>query len=163
MVSYLCDEMLSKLARWLRMAGYDVISPRGLTDRELNQISVSEGRVLLTRDRDLSNMKGIESLLVRSDDLVTQLAEVFESYPVNDNPPGKSRCPVCNGELVSIRKSDLERKDEMNIPTKVMENQSLFLICSECSKIYWYGTHWEGITSILKEHGLMPEDFQIPP
>ena len=163
MVSYLCDEMLRKLARWLRIAGYDVISPVGLTDRELYRISVSNMRVLLTRDRDLSNMKGIESLLIISDDLVTQLREVFDSYPVKDNPPGKSRCPACNGDLVSIRKADLSREDEELIPPGVLEKQSIFLICSGCSKVYWYGKHWEKITSILGEYGLIPEDFDIPP
>lgn len=163
MVIYLCDEMLQKMARWLRIAGYNVISPKGQTDRELARMAADEGRVLLTRDRDLSNMKGIESLLIRSDDLETQMREVFDRYPPGGNPPGKSRCPLCNGELISFKKTDLPDEIIIEIPPMVYENHVLFLWCSGCAKPFWFGSHWKGIGSILGSYGLNPKDLFIPP
>lgn len=156
-MKYVCDEMLKKLARWLRIIGYDVVSPSGVEDRELARKSMDEGRILLTRDKDLANMRDVDSLLIRSKELEDQLEEVFQSFPPDDHPPKKTRCPVCNGDLEVINKDSIKKFEEgREIPPKVFEKQRIFFKCKECGKYYWVGKHWEKIKMVLNRYSLDP-------
>lgn len=156
-VSYVCDEMLQKLARWLRIAGFDVLSPGGLQDAELADIAEEEERVLLTRDKDLARRKGPHTLRIISEDLEEQLDEVFSAYSPEVFPPGNSRCPMCNGKLDVVEREkidDLTVSDQ--IPAKVARYHDHFYRCRECGKIYWIGKHWERIDELLSRFGINP-------
>ena len=152
---FICDEMLQKLARWLRISGIDVLAPRNLTDRELANLAKETGRVLLTRDRDLSRVKLCRTLYIRSDRIEWQLREVVGAFPADTDRGGMTRCPRCNGELSVIQKECLDEMDDMKeIPTKVMERNRVFYRCMDCGKYYWVGSHWKGIEPTLSGAGL---------
>ncbi len=131
-MKFLCDFMLSRLGRWLRILGYDTKIATGKDDDKLlEELAELEGRVLLTKDK---NVKGF---LIRSDELLDQLVEVFSRFGLEPGFPEKSRCSVCNGELERIL-------DKWR--------------CKQCGKVYWEGSHWlrikETVELLKKKLGL---------
>ncbi|MFW3147330.1 MAG: Mut7-C RNAse domain-containing protein [Thermoplasmatota archaeon] len=156
--AFICDEMLKKLSRWLRIAGYDVLSPDVDTDEEIVALAMRTGRIVLTRDKDLSNRRGIEALRIVSDELKEQLEEFLLQFPRESFAPGPTRCPLCNGSLRRYKKGKGPNPEmEIDIPSKVKEEMDFFYVCSSCRKIYWEGTHWRRIETLLGPMGMMPE------
>lgn len=120
---FVADEMLGKLARWMRIFGHDVSEVSG--DDELLEVA-KRGRILLTRDRELYRRAvsmGIEAHLLNTDGLEEQLFEVFHSFNLRADEP--ERCTVCNGLLEDVGGERWR--------------------CRECGKEYWIGSHWKGI------------------
>ncbi len=130
---FVCDLMLGKLCRWLRIMGYDTIVEGD--DRKLKRLSTK--RIVLTRDKQLETRN---TILIKSLDLDGQLKEVVEKARLKPQL-AKIRCPICNGKLKEVGKKDVEK----DVPKKVLESQESFWLCSSCKKIYWEGTHWKGI------------------
>ncbi|WXG45774.1 MAG: Mut7-C RNAse domain-containing protein [Candidatus Atabeyarchaeum deiterrae] len=150
--SFLVDQMLGDLARWLRLLGYDTHYSKDLDDEDLIEQSRSENRVLLTCDQSLHKKalkKGIVSLLLRPDTLVKRLAHLVTVYELEMNlDPTLSRCPLCNGEIEGATdKSKIVGK----IPSKVIEENKEFWVCKNCGKIYWVGGHWENMRKTIEE------------
>ncbi|MGI6210058.1 MAG: Mut7-C RNAse domain-containing protein, partial [Anaerolineae bacterium] len=77
--AFIADAMLGKLARWLRLAGYDTIYDAALDDRELARRARESGRILLTRDRELAGRRGVRAYLVQSEQVQEQLEEVLRA------------------------------------------------------------------------------------
>jgi uncharacterized protein with PIN domain len=146
----ICDHMLERLARWLRMAGYDTILPGEMDDDGIHELSRTTGRVLLTRDKDLSNRKGIITLRIHSDDLDQQLAELLKAIPPSERD--LTRCPLCNGGLALVDAMDVGT----DIPAAVRLSHNEFYRCHSCGKTYWSGSHWERIVSKLRSAGIHP-------
>ena len=141
---FICDHMLGSLARWLRLLGYDTVYPGPIDDREAAAKAYDEGRVLLTRDKDLAaRVKG--AFYVGSDDLDEQMGAVTARFHLEISNP-LSRCSVCNAEIVEV---DREKVRDL-VPPKVFEIQSKFWRCPSCSRVYWRGTHWEEMTGRIK-------------
>ena len=139
-MKFLADHMLGRLARWLRMFGYDTLYPEALPDKELVKIAKKENRILLTRDKTLANSKYVKTILIESVNIDAQLEQIVNDAGLKIENPF-SRCTVCNS---LIRKVDKENvKDE--IPPKVYDYCDEFWRCLDCSKIYWKGSHWEKI------------------
>jgi len=133
----LCDHMLGSLAKWLRLLGYDTVYPGPLEDREMAAKSYDEGRVFLTRDKDLAaRVKG--AVFVASDDLDEQLKSVVEALHL-DLSNMLSRCSVCNMSIVEVDRAEVEHE----VPPRVIEVQDKFWKCPSCSRVYWRGTHWD--------------------
>lgn len=138
--------MLGRLAKWLRILGYDTLYVPSLDDGKLARIARAEGRVLLTRDTQLIKRRGIESLFIYSDDFLEQLRQVVGDLNLNvDN--SFTRCPVCNQVLRGIDREDVRER----VPPYVFKNQERFSLCPDCGKIYWRGTHWERMRRLLEE------------
>jgi uncharacterized protein with PIN domain len=136
-VKILCDHMLGSLAKWLRLLGYDTVYPGPLEDRAMAARSYDEGRVLLTRDKDLAaRIKG--AVFVASDDLDEQLKSVVESLHLGFSNT-LSRCSVCNVPIIEVDRADVEHE----VPPKVLNVQDKFWKCPSCSRVYWRGTHWD--------------------
>ena len=93
----IADAMLGKLARWLRVLGYDTLYMQG-DDHFIAARARAEGRVLLTRDTELAHRKGLSAIYIKSQVLQDQLTQVVQHLdpPVQDTP---SRCMKCNGSL----------------------------------------------------------------
>ncbi len=138
MKKFVCDLMLGKLCRWLRIMGYDTITEG--KDRKLKRLSTK--RTVLTRDRDLETRN---TVILESLDLDGQLEELVEELDMEPKPDRK-RCPLCNGLLEEADKEGAEGK----VPEKVLRKQDRFWECEECGKYYWEGTHWKGIRKRLK-------------
>ncbi len=102
-VRFLCDAMLGSLCRWLRLFGYDAeYGGVRMTDSEILVWAAGEGRLLVTRDRELASI-GPRTMLVRSSGLEDQLVEVLSRLSLDPAPTlDNSRCTVCNGALEDV-------------------------------------------------------------
>jgi uncharacterized protein with PIN domain len=135
--------MLGRLARWLRLLGYDTLYAGKGSDHQVIACARAEGRVVLTRDRELARRRGARFLLIRSQDLAEQIAEVVSVY----GAPGARRCSQCNAPLV--RATPAQARD--HVPPYVFQTQTEFRYCPTCDKYYWPGTHWDGVRQILEQ------------
>lgn len=147
---FIVDTMLGNVARWLRLLGYDTIYHRKLEDWRILLLASREGRIILTRDRGLHHRalrRGLKSILLEQDTMEERLAYLalktgIRLYVDVD----KSRCPVCNGELVRVNKEYVKG----HVPQRVYEKHNDFWMCRKCGKIYWMGRHWKGIEETLR-------------
>ena len=143
-VKFAVDSMLGRLARYLRILGYDTLYL--FDDNSLIDACLEDRRILITRDKELYNRAcklNISCILIRSNNLKEQLKEVSMRIRLKFNEP---RCPICNNILKTIEKSKVKDR----VPEKVFVNNDKFLICDNCNKIYWYGKHWNGIRNNLR-------------
>jgi uncharacterized protein with PIN domain len=132
----LADGMLGRLAKWLRLLGYDTAYDNAATDPELARRARAERRVLLTRDRQLSARRGLRTLLIQSEALEDQVREVQDALGPPPSPP-LSRCAVCNAALTSVTPAEIADR----VPPYVLRTQSEFHRCPDCGRIYWPGSH----------------------
>lgn len=138
-VRFLCDEMLARLGRWLRAAGYDVvIAESGAADKLLLQLAQEEERIFLTRDHRLQEQHGTrcDITLLTSNYLAGQLREVATQHAINWTYKPFSRCMECNTVLVPAEASVVKR-----VPVDSMRQDSRVLYCPRCDKPYWFGSH----------------------
>lgn len=135
---FIADVMLGRLARWLRLLGFDTLYDSGISDPRLLRVAREQGRVILTRDTRLIRIRGVQDyLLIRANDSFQQLLEVIHAFNLKDFLP-LSRCVVCNGQLSKIPDKK-EIRD--SVADFVFHNFHNFIRCSDCGKIYWEGTH----------------------
>lgn len=144
-MKFIADIMVGKLARYLRMAGNDVVYNNGFNDEQILNIAESENRIILTRDRLMLKRRKcsngeIKSLLINDDKLILQLIQVKNALKLK-LAPNLIRCLECN--------TTLENKDKQSVkhyvPPYVFKTRDFFLYCPLCSRYYWRGTHYNYI------------------
>ncbi len=143
MLRFIADAMLGKLARWLRIIGYDTEYLPSAGDEELISAAEAGGRLLLTRDGELfrrAARRGVPALLIKSNTLIGELSEIARTLGLSISD--QTRCPICNGLLV-------EASGDPGVPAKGMVWE-----CPKCRKFYWHGTHWLKISETLEASGL---------
>lgn len=146
---FIADNMVGKLVKWLRFMGYDVLYPKTMNDSELLKLANSDGRLLLTRDKELTKFKDFNGLYIKSEKLDDQLSQVIAEFDLMANRLNLefTRCPECNNLLETIDRSELEDK----VPKGVQERQDRFWFCSGCDRYYWRGTHYDKIKKKLED------------
>lgn len=132
----LTDGMLGRLAKWLRLLGYDTAYDTAATDPELARRARAEKRVLLTRDQELADRRGLRVMLVQSQVLEEQVRQVREVLGPPPHP-ALSRCAVCNAALEPISSTAVAGR----VPRYILGTQTEFRRCPRCERIYWPGTH----------------------
>jgi len=137
--------MLGRLCKWLRLIGYDAVYANHWPDAQIAARARAEGRLVLTRDRQLSRHKAIHCLLIDSQKLTVQIQQVITALgiPAQQMP----RCPQCNTLLVNAT----HEQAKPHVPQYVWETQSRFTYCPHCDHYYWQGTHWQHVQSTLKQ------------
>jgi uncharacterized protein with PIN domain len=145
-MKFIVDGMLGRLAKWLRILGYDTAYFPHLDDDQLVRLARAEGRLLLTRDGGLARRRGLQCLLIESDYLEEQLGQILAELALAGEHPF-SRCPVCNTPLQKVEKSELEGR----VPPHIFRTHKDFSLCPNCDKIYWPGTHWTRMQEKLVE------------
>jgi len=141
----LADCMLGRLAKWLRLLGYDTAYENDAADHELARRARAENRILLTRDHQLSERRGLETVLIHSQELGEQVKEVRDALgPPED--PSLSRCSLCNVALEDVAAEDVTDR----VPQYVLETHTAFRHCPECGRIYWSGSHVERMEEQLE-------------
>lgn len=145
------DAMLGALARWLRALDLDVAYDPSLDDPALVELSVAEGRTILTRDRRLTERRLARNhILIRSDDVAEQVRQVLETLRVTPDPGRRlGRCLRCNQSLVDIDPEEARAR----VPPWVARTQEEFRFCPECGRIYWPGTHASRMRRRLEDMG----------
>jgi len=135
---FIADEMLGKLAKWLRTIGYDTVYYTGGGDSALVQRALTEDRIILTKDLHLVRRKlARKALLVRSDQSQEQLKQVVKELGLDLQSKLFTRCLMCNRELVFVEKEDI--RDKVSAYTYLTQDR--FYRCPGCERIYWPGTH----------------------
>jgi len=136
-IRFIADVMVGRLARWLRVLGFDVAYSNAYEDDEIIRTAEQEKRVILTRDTGLAARRcDAECLLIQSGNYKEQIQQVLGTFDLRQFSVF-SRCLECNAALKDIdRESVFER-----VPPYVYLTQERFAICPSCSRIYWHGTH----------------------
>ena len=143
MTKFLVDRMLGQTAKWLRLMGIDAEYAPKCDDCKLKEVAENEDRVILTRDKELSNYEKASYIEERDiDDILNKILNEFEL----DIKP-LTRCSLCNNKIASVDKNDVSDK----VPEGVYERNDKFWICENCEQIYWKGTHWDKILAKIEK------------
>lgn len=135
-----------KLAKWLRLLGYDTKVIKSIAMLNLIRIAKKEGRIIVSRSKSVLNHPlEFDRIFIHSNQLGEQLQELkpwlsyHESYVF-------TRCPEDNELLKDIAKE----KVISLIPDKVAQLHDEFKICRKCGRVYWKGTHYQRIREKLR-------------
>jgi uncharacterized protein len=152
---FAADDMVGKLAKWLRILGHDTLYFHRVDDRRLLDISIEQNRILLTRDTALAARKLARNcLLLTDDDYMKQLVHVMKKLDLSiDRQKVFTRCLICNTPLDPISKKDVE----FSVPQYVFKTQQTFTRCRDCGRIYWSATHASHVEETLKTLALVLE------
>jgi len=146
-LSFAADAHLGKLARRLRLLGFDVRFQPDVPDDQLVSWMHREGRIILTRDRALLMRREVtRGYLVRSSDPATQTVEVVRRFDLLGLIKPFSRCPNCNGVLEAVPKEEI--LDRLEPLTKKYFNR--FSHCRDCQRIYWRGSHHQRVSQFIQ-------------
>jgi len=138
--AFILDVNLGKLAKRLRMLGFDAEYANSYNDREVVELSVKQNRIILTRDRRLLFHKAItHGYWVRAVDPAQQLREVLERLDLYREIQPFHRCLECNGVVQAVAKEKVDA--DLEPLTRRYYNE--FFRCGKCQKIYWKGSHYD--------------------
>jgi uncharacterized protein with PIN domain len=144
------DGHLGRLARYLRMLGFDSAYDNAAADDELARVSAEEGRILLTRDRGLLKRSIVRlGYLVRDDDPRRQLVEVVGRYGLADRARPFSRCVRCNGEIEAVERSQVAER--LAGEPRTLRYFEAFGRCRVCGSVYWQGSHFDRMSRLVEE------------
>ena len=145
---FVVDVNLGRLARLLRLLGFDAWWSSDAQDQTLVDISLAEQRILLTRDRGLLKRRAItHGLFVHSEQPMQQTLEVMRRLDLRRRVAPLTRCVRCNGRLGAVAKEEV--MDRLEPLTRRYYDE--FSRCADCGQIYWPGTHFARLTSLIDE------------
>jgi uncharacterized protein with PIN domain len=131
--------MLGRLARWLRVLGFDTHYDETLSDPSLVRLAAQEDRLLLTRDRHLlRELRPAAALEIRHDDPLDQLRDLVERLSLPAPAELFTRCILCNCELAAPLAPELALE---LLPPGVRGIPGPVRQCPACQRIYWHGSH----------------------
>lgn len=138
--AFVVDVNLGRLARYLRLCGFDTLYRNDYRDRDVARISAAEHRIALTRDRRLLHHSDIShGYWVRATEPREQLQEVLQRFDLHNQVRPFRRCLDCNGRVSPVDKqSVIDRLEPLT-----RKHYEEFYQCHDCGKIYWRGSHYE--------------------
>jgi uncharacterized protein with PIN domain len=147
---FVADAHLGGLARLLRMAGFDTLYRHDFADREVADLAARDGRIVLTRDRDLLKQRVItHGCYVRALKPESQFREIVDRLDLARGLRPFTRCMECNEPLHSVDKARVLDR----LPPSVRERHQCFTTCDRCGRVYWPGSHWERMRRLLAGSG----------
>ena len=151
-MKFIVDHNVGKLARWLRMMGYDTLFFTGDDDWQMVITALAEGRVILTRDTQIMKRGVIASgrlkaVLIQSEEPERQMQQVMETLDLDRQFRPFTICLECNQPL----EERSQRQVQNRVPPYVFQTQSQYMECPACHRIYWRGTHWQAMTNRLEK------------
>ena len=145
---FVVDCNLGRLARYLRLLGFDTLYQNDFSDRDVARISQQQRRIVLTRDRRLLLRKIItHGLFVRSEQPREQTREVLQRLDLHGMAQPFSRCTRCNGLLEATLKEAVDHR----LQPKTRRYYEQFLQCTRCKQIYWQGSHHQRASHLIEE------------
>ncbi len=147
---FIVDNNVGKLAKWLRIMGYDTLFFNGMDDSRMIATALAEGRVILTRDTQIMKRRvvtegHIKAILIKGDKPEQQMRQVIATLNLNCLYKPFTICLECNQPLIARSKPEV--KDL--VPAYVFQTQDQYMECPACHRIYWRGTHWQAMTRKL--------------
>jgi uncharacterized protein len=147
-MKFLLTKELGRLVTWLRILGYDTEYFSGGKRGALVIQALQDGRIIITRNHRLSQSRGARIIVIKSELLKEQVSEVLKTLSIEPvSGMMFTRCTVCNIALTPQDKAEIKAF----VPEYVFQTQEKFLACEKCSRVYWQGTHWGNVNSIIKE------------
>ena len=151
-LKFIVDINVGKLAKWLRMMGYDALSFDGSDDGQMVAMALAEGRVILTRDTQIMRRRVVtngqlKAILIQSDEPEQQMRQVVETLTLDCQFRPFTVCLECNQLLEKRSKQEVQAR----VPPYVFKTQGQYMECPSCHRIYWRGTHWEAMTKKLEK------------
>ncbi len=149
---FIVDHNVGKMAKWLRMMGYDTLFFNGSDDAGMITTALTEDRVILTRDtgivqRRLVTSGRLKAILINSDRVDVQMKQVIGTLNLDIHYKPFTICLECNQPLAEISKEQVKER----VPPYVFKTQQQYMECPACQRIYWRGTHWRAMNSKLKK------------
>ncbi|MEO8399489.1 MAG: Mut7-C RNAse domain-containing protein [Ignavibacteriaceae bacterium] len=145
---FILDVHLGTLSKYLRMLGFDVFYRNNFSDEKIVKISLMEKRAVLTRDVGILKRSEVtRGYWIRNFDPVKQLEEVIKRFDLKNQIKEFSRCVECNSVLEKIDKQKIIGR----LPPKVKAAHNDFLYCKSCDKIYWRGSHYKSMKSLIEK------------
>lgn len=146
---FLCDEMLGRLCRYLRAAGYDtLLDNNGLPDRELLRLCNEQGRYFLTQDQliiEHNAARGVAFILPQGD--LDELAAIAAAqFHLDWTSHAFTRCLVDNALLLEADNAALQR-----VPPDARMVGERFRVCPVCDRVYWQGSHYKRMFARLEK------------
>ncbi len=150
---FAADEMLGRLAKWLRIAGYDTAYWKDIDDARLVELARAEGRLILTRDTSLVGRLAPGTFLFLKDEVP------FKQFIQAVNELGLdiyaerifTVCTICNAPLEEADRESVEAL----VPEYTFAASESFRRCGSCGRVYWHGTHRERVLKRLKDIGVV--------
>jgi len=151
-MKFIVDSNVGRLARWLRIAGFDTVFINDLDDNRLVKLALSEGRVLLTKDtqilkRRLATTGRLKVILIESEKVKEQLHQVIKTLNLAEGIKPFTLCLECNQPLVPRNREEVKEL----APPYVFKTQTQYMQCPSCHRVYWRGTHWQRMSGELEK------------
>ena len=148
-MKFIADRMLGKLAKGLRMLGYDTLFYRGEDIHQLIHLARQEERILVTRDTKLAFRRPKDRIITITEDHPSrQLKEVVQKGTLSlDEKKLYTRCLLCNDPIDAISREEAEGK----VPDFIFSQQRDFYRCPKCGRIYWQGSHLENMAQKVED------------
>jgi uncharacterized protein with PIN domain len=143
----LLTKELGRLAKWLRILGFDAEYFSQDKASSLIIKALREDRLIITRNHHLPAGRGVRIIVIESERLREQIPETLKELNIHPDKAGMfTRCIICNMELVEVDKSRIKDK----VPEYVFKTQEDFITCPKCGRVYWQGTHWGNVQQTLE-------------
>lgn len=143
---FVLDVHLGKLARALRLLGFDAYYDNHYTDKTISALAAAENRIVLTRDIGLLKHKAIRrGYWLRSQHQEEQVAEVIRYFHLATAFRPFTRCIACNGQIIAVEKEAVWHL--LQPKTKLYFNQ--FFQCLTCKRVYWQGSHYDRMQQFI--------------
>jgi uncharacterized protein with PIN domain len=144
---FILDVHLGRLARYLRLAGFDAEYRNDLEDAELVARAANESRILLTRDLGVLKHGAVtHGYAVRATNPLAQLTEVVHRFDLAQRFSPFTRCLRCNSVLSDVQREAVSDR----VPPRVHDRHTTFRLCEGCQRVYWAGTHHARLTAVLR-------------
>ncbi len=144
---FILDTHLGKLARYLRLLGFDTLYENYFEDGELAELSAAgDKRILLTRDHGLLKRKQVtHGYFVRNDQPEAQVREVIQRFDLYRSAQPFTRCTKCNGVVRVTGKENIIGC----LPHGVAERFDEYWYCDQCQRVYWQGSHYDRMQKMV--------------
>ena len=147
-MKFLLTKEVGKLARWLRILGYDAVYYREDNTSRALLSALRESRVIITRNKVFFDKVSVKSVYLTQEKIKDQLGNVIRQLDLKiDEGMIFTRCVLCNEDLGKIKKEEVKHR----VPEYVFKTQDKFMECRVCQRIYWPGSHWENIRRYVQE------------
>lgn len=151
---FVADAHLGGLARFLRMAGFDTLYDNNYIDGDIEQISLDQERVVLTRDRELLKRRGIaHGCYVHAIKSEQQFREIVRRLALAGRVKPFTLCLTCNAPLRGVPKAAVLDR----LPPSVRQHHTEFSMCDVCQRVFWKGTHWQRMHAALAKAAAPPQ------
>jgi uncharacterized protein len=145
---FILDVHLGKLAKLIRMTGFDTSYRNDFKDDEIINLAIEEKRIIITRDRGLlKNSRVDRGYYIRSHKPAEQLKEVILRFQLQTSMKFLSRCIICNGIIVTADKKDVSKL----LKPDTLTYFNKFYRCIKCGKVYWEGSHFKRMQGYFRE------------